>query len=422
MKTTRNVLFVVLGLILSAGLVSAQTESAVADEPQQVEPVGVFQGAGILIFKSDDDRFKWWIDGRVNLDTAFYMNSDNDLSNGIELRRGRFAMNMVLWKTWAAQFDIDFVENSVDVKDAWVGYTGVRNTVIRAGNFRAPFGLETLTSSRYITFMERSLIDNLSPDRRMGIGASTWGSRWQASGGFFGPALEDTYEEVGFDQTYSLVGRFTVLPYARGNDVIHLGFAGAMMKPNAPTEEDGSDADRWRVRARPETHVAKGRFITTPQVRNVDHANLLGAEAAAVFGRFSVQAEFNREVLRRTVEGLAEPTYDGGYVFVSLFVTGDRRPYDRAAGEFGRVEPTGARGALELVARYSMLDLNDLDAGITGGREEIVTLGANWYANANVRFMANYLFVNNDEFARGDRDYSPSDDFNVLQFRIGLMF
>lgn len=419
MKTLRIALFA-LSTALVAAAVSAQTPDSSSDAESQ--PAGVFQDAGLLVFKTDDGRFKWWLDGRVNLDTAFYLNSDNVLANGVELRRGRFAMNMQLWETWAAQFDIDFVDNAVDVKDAWIGYTGVANTVVRAGNFRAPFGLETLTSSRFITFMERALIDNFSPDRRMGVGVSHWRDRWQAAAGVFGPALEDSVDTIGQDQTYSLVGRVTALPYASGDNVVHVGAAVAKMQPNAPTEDDLSDANRWRVRARPESHVNRGRFISTPQVRNVDHASLYGAEFAAALGSFSLQAEYNQEVLRRTSGDLPEPAYDGWYTYVSWFPTGDRRPYDRTAGEFARVVPKSPRGALELAARYSTLDLNDPGAGIAGGRENIVTLGVNWYANANVRLMFNYLFVDNDGNARGDRGYTPNDDFNVVQMRLGLMF
>jgi phosphate-selective porin OprO/OprP len=195
-----------------------------------------------------------------------------------------------------------------------------------------------------------------------------------------------------------------------------------MMQPNAATAADLSDANRWRVRARPETHVNRGRFISTPQVKNVDHASLYGLEAAAVYQSLSVQGEYNREVLRRTDSALPEPKYNGGYAYVSWFATGEHRPYDRAAGEFGRVIPKGPRGALELVARYSMMDLNDSAAAIAGGLEKIVTLGATWYANANVRIMANYLFVNNDQNAKGDRNYLTGDDFNVFQMRLALMF
>lgn len=331
-------------------------------------------------------------------------------------------MNMVLWQNWAAQFDVDMVDNAVDIKDAWVGYTGVRNTLIRAGNFKAPFGLETLTSSRYISFMERSLIDNFSPDRLMGIGASHWANRWQASAGFFGPAVEDSVDTIGQDQTYSAVGRVTALPFASGDNLVHVGVAAAMMQPTAPTSANLSDANRWRVRARPESHVNRGRFISTPQVTQVDHASLYGVEAAAVWKTLSVQSEYNREILRRTDSTLPEPSYDGGYAFVSWFPTGDHRPYDRAAGEFGRVLPKHSRGAVELLARYSYMDLNDASANIAGGKEKIVTLGVNWYANANVRIMTNYLLVNNDGNAKGDRSYQVNDDFNVLQVRLALMF
>ena len=426
MRMLRIATIVLAGAAAIAQSASAQQTPPAAptptDEPQQLEPAGAFQGAGLLIFQTPDQRFKWWMDGRLNLDSAFYFNSDNPLSDGVEIRRARFAMNMVLWQNWAAQFDIDFVDNAVDVKDAWVGYTGVKNTLIRAGNFKTPFGLETLTSSRYISFMERSLIDNFSPDRLMGIGASTWGTRWQASGGFFGPAIEDSVDTIGQDQTHSLVGRVTVLPVASGDNLVHLGVAAAMMQPKAATSADLSDANRWRVRARPETNVNRGRFISTPQVKQVDHATLYGAEAAAVWKSVSVQSEYNYEVLRRTDAALPEPKYNGGYAYVSWFPTGDHRPYDRAAGEFGRVVPRSRRGALELLARYSYMDLNDPSANIAGGLEKIITVGVNWYANANVRIMTNYLFVNNDGNAKGDRSYKVNDDFNVVQMRLSLMF
>ncbi len=166
----------------------------------------------------------------------------------------------------------------------------------------------------------------------------------------------------------------------------------------------------------------RGRFITTPQVRNVDHVSLYGLEAAAAFGSLSVQSEYNSEKLRRTDSALPEPAYDGYYAYVSWFPTGDRRPYDRTAGEFGRIVPKHRNGAVEVAARYSQMDLNDPAAAIAGGLEKIVTLGANWYANANIRFMADYSFVNNDANARGDRSYKTNDDFNVLQVRLSLMF
>lgn len=399
----------------------AQTPAPPADEEKR-DPVGVFQNDGILIFESPDQQFKWWLDGRVMLDAAAYFNSDNVLANGAELRRGRFAMNFNLWKTWAAQFDVDFADSAVAVKDAWIGYSGVKNSLIRAGHFRAPFGLETLTSSRYITFMERALTDNFSPDRRLGVAWSYWQNRWHAEAGFFGPALEDSVDTIGQDQTHSVTARVSGRPFLTAKNFLHLGAAMSMMQPKAAANAALTDANRWRVRARPESHVNRGRFIDTGQVTQVDHASLYGLEAAAVFGPLSLQSEYNRETLRRTVDTLPEPTYEGWYAFASWFPTGDRRPYDNVSGEFVRVVPKHARGALELVARYSTMDLNDFDANVRGGKEEIVTVGANWYANANIRLMLNVLNVTNDQYATGDRKYITGDKFNVVQMRLQLNF
>ena len=76
--------------------------------------------------------------------------------------------------------------------------------------------------------------------------------------------------------------------------------------------------------------------------------------------------------------------------------------------EFVRVIPKSRRGAVELVARYSTISLNDAAAGIQAGSEKITTFGVNWYANPNVRLMAHYLFVSNDGYATGDRNYIPN--------------
>ena len=43
------------------------------------------------------------------------------------------------------------------------------------------------------------------------------------------------------------------------------------------------------------------------------------------------------------------------------------------------------KGAVELAARYSRLDMDD--SALDRGRAQTTTLGANWYLNQNVRLM-----------------------------------
>jgi phosphate-selective porin OprO and OprP len=400
----------------------AQTTPLANEESVELQKVDVFHGAGILMFQTPDGNFKWWLDGRIMLDAAMYRSDLNTLSNGVEIRRARMAMNMIFWENWASQFDVEYIsDGTIEIKDMWIGYTGVPNSILQVGNFKEPFGLETLTSSRYISFIERSLIDNFSPDRRIGVAFSKFDRRYYASGGLFGPAVGDT-DTTGQDQGYNVVGRATVLPLLTRSSLIHLGVAASYMTPKAATATDLSDADQMRLRARPETHVNRGRFIDTKKMSNVDHQNLIGFEAAAEFGPVSVQSEYNKATYKRTLSTLAEPSFDGWYGFVSWFPTGEHRPYDWTAGEFDRVLPKSNRGALELLARYSTADLNDPVAKILGGKEQITTIGVNWYANANVRLMVNYAWVANDENTKGDRSYRVNDKFNTLQARLQLMF
>ncbi|MBS1818866.1 MAG: hypothetical protein JSU08_13110 [Acidobacteria bacterium] len=418
--------FLALAISLTPGALLAQPNATEQTDPSAAavvsnEPVDLFHGAGFLIAKTPDDRFAWWLDGRMMLDAAMYSNSDNAMSNGAEVRRARFALNMMLWKTWASQFDVEYIsDGTIEIKDMWLGYTGIPHSTIKIGNFKEPFGLETLTSSRYISFMERSMIDNFSPDRHLGVAYSTWGSRWQATGGLFGQAL-GAADSTGADQGYGFTGRVTALPVKTRNMLVHVGAAASYTTPNAATSANLSDANQMRLRARPETHVNRLRYIDTGKMSNIDHQNLLGLELAATAGPFSVQGEYNKATYKRTLDTLAEPTFDGWYTFVSWFPTGEHRPYDPVAGEFDRVLPKHRRGALELLARYSTADLNDPSANIFGGKQEITTFGTNWYFNPNVRLMVNYAFVNSDQYAKGYNG-KVNDDFNVLQARLQLIF
>ena len=44
-----------------------------------------------------------------------------------------------------------------------------------------------------------------------------------------------------------------------------------------------------------------------------------------------------------------------------------------------------------MTARYSSVELNDLDTAILGGEAESTTLGVNWYMDARTRLMLNWI-------------------------------
>ena len=54
-----------------------------------------------------------------------------------------------------------------------------------------------------------------------------------------------------------------------------------------------------------------------------------------------------------------DPQFRGWYVTGAWVVTGEHRPYDRKVGYARRVIPKGRWGAVELIARYGLVDVTD---------------------------------------------------------------
>ena len=104
-------------------------------------------------------------------------------------------------------------------------------------------------------------------------------------------------------------------------------------------------------------------------------------------------------VVRQPRDG--ERSFAGWYVQAAVPLLGPPRERVRTSGTWARpktqgwVNPfEGNWGAIEVVGRYSTVNLNDQLAtanGVAGGRQTVYTGGLNWYVNRNVRFMFKYL-------------------------------
>jgi phosphate-selective porin OprO/OprP len=250
------------------------------------------------------------------------------------------------------------------------------------------------------------------------LSVSHWGRRWQVSAGVFGQESGDV-DETGQAEAWALTGRATFAPVLRERAVVHLGGALSRRTPNADLPED---ANRVRFRSRPETVVNQARFLNTGQIEETDHVAYYNAEAAVVYGPVSAQGEFTAVTVHR-MNDLESANFRGGYAAVSWFLTGESRPYEAAAGEFGRVIPRARSGAWELTARYSTMTLNDEDVDILGGKGTNYTVGLNWHVNQNFKFMVNYVRVELDDNAApdgGTEPFTTGDKFNIVQVRAAL--
>lgn len=390
-----------------------------------------------------DDGISVKFGGRFHLDTVAFDGNENSLPNGTQLRRGRLSFKLGLGKNWVGEGDFDFAEGGASIKDMWIGYQGFKRSLVQVGQFKAPFGFDTLSSSNATWFTERSYADNWAPDRRVGVAYQTWGERWQAKVNFFGQALDDTNDHLDADDTtlqtdqgYGYAGRISFAPVlVSESKAIHFGVATAYRKPNAGPDADANLLD---LSQRPEAgKISKAKFLNA-KVSNVKSWTQLGAEFVGVWGPFSWQSEYQQtKVQRRDGVGTTaaailatsqEHTFSTYYGQMS-WVFGGQRSYDVAEGLFGKVAPS-SRGAWELVARYSVMNQDDLTAidPVKGGIGKNLSVGVTYYLNKNIRWMLDYVKVDNNENAKPNKRYNygktsyANDDFAFTTLRLQVNF
>jgi GNAT superfamily N-acetyltransferase len=92
----------------------------------------------------------------------------------VEFRRAGLYASGTLWKDYLLKAQYDFAGGDADWKDVYLGMENIPVVgTLLVGQMHEPFSLEELTSSNYITFMERSLPTGaFALSRKTGIRAS----------------------------------------------------------------------------------------------------------------------------------------------------------------------------------------------------------------------------------------------------------
>ncbi len=361
-------------------------------------------------FSSKDGKWKMKILGRLFADYG-YMDGNAGLPFGVdtdddgmfdavgsvdpydhktEFRTARLGVEGLIKGSTKYKFEIDFAGGDVNITDAYLQWNGVWDVAdVKIGQFKTPNSLEELTSSRYITFLERAqLTDAFGLSRQTGVGVSANGDNWSASFGGFG---ENLNTDIAFDEGWTVAGRATFAPILDDDKFVHVG-------GSFRYRDISDDVGTARYRQRPHAHISSERFVNTGSFA-ADSDLFLGGEVAAGWGPATVQAEYARVKADMNIPGMANPSFYGWYVDASVFLTGERRLYQGNKGTFGRVKVLnpvndGGLGAWQLAVRYDMLDLNDV--GISGGEQSYIIAGINWHLNNYTRLMVNYAHVNVD--------------------------
>jgi phosphate-selective porin OprO/OprP len=380
---------------------------------------------------------------------------------------------------WNVELALEQIQNDViNLDQVWVGVMNVPIIGgVRVGHLKTPQGLEgdTTGSSKEMSFLERSMYtdafyENFSTgamflnsilNQRVTY-AFEWYRQDNAEAG-----LNGYNNGVDFgDGNYGYTGRITALPIWEndGRCFLHLGASYSYReseRANATAGNEGGivGAREVEFRARPQLRDAIGDYggtngnAATPvglpgdSKRIVDTGALsansnqvIGVESMYVRGPLSITAEYawasaidaavvngapvgtvgvnNTKLFKSLPNGtpLGTPWFDGGYIQVGYFLTGENRVYDRrlgtggatyiaspytpfwlTRGEDGRIEM--GRGAWEVVTRWNYLDLNSGD--IAGGKSNAFEVGLNWILTNNLKFQFMYLWQDRYHLAPG---------------------
>jgi phosphate-selective porin OprO and OprP len=332
-------------------------------------------------FSAEAQEFK--IRGRLHMDAFYGIHEADTFSNGFNNRRARMGMAGTIAEGWDGQIEIDFADGGIDPKDFRLRRTFGNGGRLWIGQYKVPQGLNQLTSSHEITFIERSAINNIVADsRRIGIAYDYFNGPLGFKTMVFGRALGQR-GTLADDMPLGIAFRGVFAPEISGS-ILHIGAS--------VVYEDLMENNTVRFRDRPEARDSKGgsiRLIDTT-VPDAESTFKAGLELLFIGGPFSIEAEYLQATVNR-MEG-DNPTFNGFNIQSSYVLTGESRSYSR--GLVGTITPGGDRGAWEVAVRYSFTDLND--AGFTGGEQKNLTLGVNHYITSRLRFMSNLVFVNVD--------------------------
>lgn len=346
--------------------------------------------------RSSDKQFKLTWNARVQADARFF-EPDHPSDNTFLVRRARMALKAQLWKMFEGKVEIDAGRNAGNgravLTDGYLNMKLLDELQLRAGQYKEPFGMEENTSSRFISFIERTMATNaIAPGRDIGFmvhGKVADGILNYALGVFNG---NGSNQQRDADDDKDVALRLTFSPFA-GNDNMWLKglhFGGAFTWGRRDQDEPELEL---------ETQLGSEWFIMADTVVHDDALIRWGVELAWLVGPFSLRAEFMQMIFEDLRYGAEKDDFevDGWYVEASYFITGEDASFKRpkVKDNFNPLNEEFGLGAFQVAARVSQVhaETGIIHQGFASGtdRGTDMTIGLNWWLNPHVVFKLNYV-------------------------------
>ena len=377
-----------------------------------------FKPKGFMQF---DAGFVGYPDGNELRGTVGGLNYNN-LGFNTRARRIVFGAEGTLPGGFGYKAEFNFAQGTVDYEDIILTYDMKNKPLqISIGNFYPYSSLETMTSSRLGSMLERaSFTDAFNYNRRLGIGVQLSDKKadsYLLTAGIFSTPINDaTFTRTGWQASVRGVYSPTM-----GTTRLHLG-------ANFQHRENSRESQAQQYRSRPLTQITDQRFVDTGNIASKGD-DVAGLEFAAIHKSLHVAAEGQKLWTRGTFTpaeitafnlvpesnatipsgavGLnGNPSFTGGYFELGYYLTGETRGYK--GGKWDRTKVLkpfndGGWGAFQVNGRIDYIDLGDRVDGssqsvaapfyVNGGKQFGYQASLIWNPMDYVRFMAQFGHV-----------------------------
>jgi phosphate-selective porin OprO and OprP len=357
---------------------------------------------------SADTNFVFQLHGVLQVDNRTFFNDRDSHNHSIVgndtflLRRARPIFSGTVYKDFDFMFVPDFGGSSVQIFDAYLNYRYAPWLQVRAGKFKTPMGLEALQSDPSTSFNERGLPTALMPNRD--IGFQLWGDVGNgrlsyAAGVFNGVGDGRNTANADFEDHREFAGRIFLQPF-KGTSVTPLqglGFGLAGSWGNVSSNATGLAS----------SYLSDGQqaffsYTNSNVVANGTHWRL-SPQGYYYWGPFGLLGEYvisDQEVRKAATRADLQNT--AWQVAAGWVVTGEDASYSGVTPKHPFDPRSNHWGALQLVARYADLDIDDdafpifANPATSASEAKAWAVGLNWYLNKNIRVNASYSHTSFD--------------------------
>ncbi len=345
-------------------------------------------------FVRSSNGFKAHLNGYIQLDVHGHGAKSQD-ENRFAFRRARIGVDGTIYRDLDFKIQADFSDlKNVSLRDAYLRYRVRDEFQLWFGQLKEPWGQEELHGDSALEFVERSMVNNLTPFRSLGIilsGSAKKGIFEYQLGAFSGN--RKLSRETGLPPEGAV--RLSFSPWkpsqAYWSKGISFGAAYAQSHPTNGQSVRGRSASRSTIFFRPA--AINGKAIRT------------NAELSWLAGPASFRAEYDQTNQSRTGLGPGGTNLPGvvakGYMAqFTYLLTGETKPDSKTVkpkNNFLEKAENGRRGfgAWELKLRYDNLKINDSTEKSNGAQS--IYFGANWYLNPHVRYLLDFGFEQIDD-------------------------